>query len=286
MSFENNNPENRNNFPTNRINSLRQIARNRCCSFCRSPDHIISLCNDERLQNFENLCTEQKATFEHVDNFKQWLMGYFLENSVLVKSFAVRKCGSTTRTNIQQTIENILKYFYGENWDLPALIEDNDYIPINSSQEINNFEIENLSISLLPYVLVSRFSRQVEWTEATRGRFLNEMFNYIYLGETNLENEDDRKFNINSEVIIREKQCNCEGDCICVCDCNICYESLNISKFVKLNCNHQFCSECTQKSLKSCRPFQEPVCAMCRSKITLLTYSNEEVKAEFDNLIN
>jgi len=178
-----------------------------------------------------------------------------------------------------------LKYFYGENWDLPALIEDNDYIPFNSSQEINNFEIENLSISLLPYVLVSRFSRQVEWTEATRGRILNEMFNYIYLGETNLENEDDRKFNINSEVIIREKQCNCEGVCICICDCNICYESLNISKFVKLNCNHQFCSECTQKSLKSCRPFQEPVCAMCRSKITLLTYSNEEVKAEFDNLI-
>jgi hypothetical protein len=288
MSFENNNAENRNNFPTNRINSLRQIARGRCCSFCRSPNHIISFCNDERLQNFENLCNEQKAIHEHVDDFKLWLMEYYLENSVLVKAFAVSKCGSTTRTNIQENIDNILKHFYGEEWDIPPLIPADEYIPFNtsSSQEINNIEIENLADTLFPYIYISRFSRNVDWSEATRARLLDSLLNYIYIGEPNIENLAERKFDINSEVVSAANQCECECECICVCDCDICYDSVNISKFVKLNCNHKFCSECTKNSLKSCPRFQEPVCAFCRSQITLLTYPNEEVKSEFANLIN
>ena len=288
MSFENNNAENRNNFPTNRINSLRQIARNRCCSFCRSPNHILTLCNDVRLQNFENLCNEQKAIHEHVDDFKLWLMEYYLENSVLVKAFAVSKCGSTTRTNIQENIDNILKHFYGEEWDIPPLIHADEYIPFNtsSSQEINNIEIENLADALFPYIYISRFSRNVDWSEATRARLLDSLLNYIYIGESNIENLAERKFDINSEVVSAANQCECEFECICVCDCDICYDSVNISKFVKLNCNHKFCSECTKKSLKSCPRFKEPVCAFCRSQITLLTYPNEEVKSEFANLIN
>ena len=60
----NDNSENRNNMNTintPRVNILRNIARNRRCSFCRDPNHTINFCNDVRLENFKNLCDFQKG---------------------------------------------------------------------------------------------------------------------------------------------------------------------------------------------------------------------------------
>ena len=64
MSLDNINAENRNVIagviPSNRITTLRNIARQRCCSFCRQPGHVISWCNDQRLRDFEDLCINKK----------------------------------------------------------------------------------------------------------------------------------------------------------------------------------------------------------------------------------
>lgn len=69
-------------------------------------------------------------------------------------------------------------------------------------------------------------------------------------------------------------------------ECNICYELNEKTKFIKLNCNHEFCKECVKNILKTCRSdFKDAYCAYCRTIITNFTYKNEKIQEEFSDLI-
>ena len=253
MSFENNNSENRNSVRLNNTSTRR-------CSFCREPGHIISFCNNQRLQEFENLCIAQKAAFENdYKSFEQWLLGYYLEDSRIPNTYAIRKCGSTTRTSTQENIENIMEKFYGEFYDIPDLVTD-DETDAEDDVDIENFS--NIEYDLFQVMLLSRARRTFGMTATT-----------LFI--------DQRKFDIASEIQTHnsEKQ-------ELICECNICYESHDITNFVKLNCNHEFCKECLKQTLRTCSYYQEPNCAYCRSQINLLTYRNENIKSEFDEFIN
>ena len=119
MSVENLNAENRrmNNFaqvPSNRRVAVARLARR--CSFCFAQGHNINSCDDIRLIDIENECRQQKELYLFSDNaiqlFRNWLCNKVLHNSLLIKAFAVRKCGARIRSNIDECIENIVNYIY------------------------------------------------------------------------------------------------------------------------------------------------------------------------------
>jgi hypothetical protein len=277
MSLDNINAENRNGTvndgPRNRINNLRNIARQRCCSFCREPGHTNNWCNDQRLRDFENLCISKKNEIENTDNpsdcFQDWIINYCIENQVIVKAFAIRKCGSTSRSTINTCIVNIMEYFYGEFYDLPDLINSetrDDFIPFAPLSDNYN---TNDELSAGPLYVFG--PHQISYINVLQ------IINMITPFPTDT-NSIGRKFKINTKVLP-------EQDETTICECNICYESFNITDFVKLNCGHEFCKECTKKSLNSCLLTQNPGCAYCREKIVNFSYKKESVKTEFLDML-
>ena len=245
------------------VNRNRNLTR--CCSFCRQPGHNITFCNDVRLQNFKNLCEEQKEIFE--DNqplnpkraFKEWVIDYCLENATLVKAFAIRNCGSTTRDPIQANIDSIVDYFFDEYYGLPELINDNNdlttTIPIIFTDDLFNNHV-NLTALL-------------DLLRAQGDALMN---NQYY-------NNIQRNITIESQVVIEEITENI------TCDCDICYNSQDNDQFITFNCNHSVCKECVKGIIKSCNAWEGPKCAFCRSKVTFMTYKSAQVKTEFVDLI-
>jgi hypothetical protein len=68
---------------------------------------------------------------------------------------------------------------------------------------------------------------------------------------------------------------SCKEDCDI--DCAICYEEVkNINK-VTLNCGHQFCGDCIDKTIHKFTTQEKPLCALCRTQISTLNIKNQEI---------
>jgi hypothetical protein len=66
-------------------------------------------------------------------------------------------------------------------------------------------------------------------------------------------------------------------------ECAICYEQTNWTDMVVLNCDHKFCSNCIQTSMKC---IQNMTCAMCRSEIETLTVTNRIIHENIVKLLS
>ena len=240
MSIDNLNAENRTTTNFERVPNNRRVATPRRCSFCFGQGHNINNCDDNRLINIENECIQQKQLYAVSDNyiimFRQWLCDKVLDNAMIVKAFAVRKCGARIRSNIDECIENIVNYVYQ---DIPT-----------------NYNLDSLMPSLYHRMLI----------------FMN--FEEIK-AEINL----NRKFNVVSKLENFDIEENCE--------CAICYnDDIKPSEIVKLNCTHTFCNSCIKKSFQHTNRVSIPRCALCRSKISSVSFKDETIKNDFCNIIS
>ena len=257
------NAENRNamvSVPTNRINNLRNIARTRCCSFCRQPGHTVNYCSDLRISNFELDCINRRLLFETTEEpiyrFSQWLSEKYLESPLLVKSFAIRKCNCTMRSSFQECIDSIKNYIFNQ-YDEE---ETDDFIPFSNEDEIN--VSENGILALAGILMLSGYSNEII-TEVLVNRFLN-------------INTEITKYNFTTTVETLEKKEQDEK-----CDCSICFENLEKGKFVKLGCNHEFCSDCLLGTIKATKS-DNLRCAFCRNDITNIVTYLPEINCKFD----
>jgi hypothetical protein len=230
------NQENQRNNENSFINRTRQLTRR--CSFCRSFEHNITQCDNERLLNFqENLISKRDDLREihsidfnnKISYFETWILG---QNQKLVKSYAMRFCGAYTRNNLQICATKIISYI----WNIQQDIWGN-----NQTQEQDFISLPNLADS----VDLVNMERAVEYL----------------LGLRNNRNQpnENRKFDINSVL--------CSESVVVQEDCAICYEDVQSSNMVSLNCNHNFCGNCLSQTLKKCNPNSVPCCALCRTKI-------------------
>jgi hypothetical protein len=53
-------------------------------------------------------------------------------------------------------------------------------------------------------------------------------------------------------------------------ECEICYCVKKMGEFKKLNCNHLFCANCVNNSIKNDIRYSGPACPMCRETISSL----------------
>jgi hypothetical protein len=268
MSSNNINSENINNginsISTNRINNLRRIASTRCCSFCKQQGHMINNCTDEAFLNFELSCIGSKNLFENTDAplnmFKRWLLEKFLENSAIVKAFAIRKCGCTIRSHIQKCLDSITNYIY----NIQNNNENNVFIPFsNENDPISN---ENEILGLSGMLLLSGYSNE----------------NIVDIIMTSI-NHENNKYKFTTSIEALEK-----GEQSVLCDCSICFENYEMDKFVKFNCNHKFCGDCvieTIKTIKTSKINNLP-CPLCRAEISSIVAYTKEVKNKVEIIKN
>jgi len=254
--------ENRNNL---------MIPTRRRCSFCRTQGHNISTCNDDRLTYFEHECRIEKRHFEFSNNprtmFRNWLCGKSILFPQIVRSFAVRNCGSRMNSNINVCIDNIIIYIYQDTT-----------ISNDVTQNLNVNEFESVMRIYSNLILSARDTNNRLETQTLLNTILEAesllaFGNYIFQNETSLQR--DNKFTF---VSILEETHDTEE----ICDCAICYEDdIKNINFVKLNCNHKFCNLCLEKSIESKPDNKTPCCALCRSEIKTMTFKDENIKKEF-----
>jgi hypothetical protein len=96
--------------------------------------------------------------------------------------------------------------------------------------------------------------------------------------EESRESRENRKLNILSLI---ETNNNMDENC----ECNICWDEKEKNKFVKFNCNHEFCKDCVIKSLRS-EQRDKPCCALCRTEVKSITSRTSLVKNELAEFIS
>ena len=105
MSIESLNSENRNYGTTFPIRGR--------CSYCRIEGHNILTCNHYSLLLFQMRCLENYMILGSDINFKNWLLEFSIINRSLVKSYAIRWCGCSSRNNIIYCVETIVRKIRG-----------------------------------------------------------------------------------------------------------------------------------------------------------------------------
>jgi len=281
---------------------LRNIARGRCCSFCRVNGHNINNCNDERITDFENLCKAKKEMFDDINSnrfesknqFENWLMEYSTENINIVKAFSISRCNGLLRDTIDMNIIAITRHIYCQLYqeemeddnddDIPPLIDtsndlfeqfhdtywmNQDFIPFEARQPLADYSftphtgiiynfLSNNSITIDPNAL-SNLSNQA--------RYKTPQIKVVNMTE---ELTDEK---IDENLYLQH-------------DCNICYDTKDHYEFVKLNCEHEFCSKCVIETIKMCENTnKQPFCGFCRKDIDMIQTRSEEVKAEIDTIL-
>ena len=267
MSFINS--ENRNSHVpsaiiTNRAYNLRNIARMRRCSFCKEPGHAINNCDSVEITNFETECLYNKTLLDQngssVAAFRSWLLNKLLESPQLVKTFAIRKCECTLRTPTIRCLDKILNYFYGN-----AEMEENDldFIPFNDENPYN--ETEQGLMALAGILMLAGYTNEnvLQLIYSGLGE-RNNTFHFTTILESLKQKEQNQKKSL---------------------ECSICFESYTKNKFVKLNCNHEFCGDCIINTFKTSND-TSPRCALCRSDIATITTYTSEMKNKIDELKN
>ena len=260
------NAENRNTRPVNI----------RSCSFCRRAGHNILTCNSRLLRNFEAMCINNITSINNSINidilFREFLLSQALNDSYLIKSFAIRYCRASLRNNIYICINNIIDYFnpfieYRRN----LLIQINSQQSIEENQQNNDLSqfINNSANILSNNNNNNNNNISIAWSMLFIDMILS-------IHESNINRKFDIKININENIdILNEK-----------CDCKICYEEYENNKnFVKLDCGHEFCKDCIKKSLQNEKKIT-PCCAFCRKDIIKFDVYEESIKNEFSDLIN
>ena len=306
-------------YPVNIINIVRRAERR--CSFCHCQGHNISTCNDQRFINFEEECINKKNDIyrenglPNAENtFVAWLANRAHMDPTLVKGFAVRKCRSLTRNNINSHIAKIVNYIFRQQHhqlnqpnqpdqpDQPAQpvisLFNRPDLPLNNI--FDDYEIASVAEMLLS--ISNRIDRsnsvqspRTRMYEILRGQILDErisLLRSIYMlrelsrmlyenSRSNQNIPENRKFEIVLSLEITEDVTELEENI----DCAICYEAKQEKHFVALNCGHKFCSSCLKTSLQKCNHASNPCCALCRCEIKNIISKDDTTMDEFTDLI-
>lgn len=239
-------------FNTENRNTVLAVPVRRRCSFCRNAGHNISSCNDSRLLDFQNLC----LTIPIV-HFREWLEAYSTQHPIIVKAYASRYCGCNTRY-LHTCIDNIVIRIGQIHEELRRSSQ-----PIQPQERFNDELDRNLYQTLS---LLATLYNNVPVNETLITTIIDE-----YLRRYN-----NRRFNIKTKVV----KCSSDNEC----ECGICYDNKKIHNFIKLNCGHEFCKDCTKQLMKNCRT-ENPRCAFCRCEITNIELSSQEILNELKDVL-
>lgn len=257
----------------------------RACSFCRIAGHNIKTCNDVRIQNFETTCSIEIQNFDSTNDFKSWLRENYAEdapNLMLLKVFVIQKFHVRGRISTEICIEYIAEYMF-----LKYKINEQE----NSNEE-NNEDIEDDLLRIWDALRLFNSENNYVLNETLENDYNILRNNIIFRQEqmwVDFLSNELRNIN-NQSSLAREKyiissfiENNENKDITVNKECNICYDEKNTQKFVRLNCNHEFCGDCIIKIFK--KTIKTPCCAFCRTEVQTITSKTNDVFSELTKII-
>ena len=289
------------------------INHSHYCSHCRSyGNHVEHNCNHVTLRIFEHECFRKKE--ELVDSneefkllaFEEFIYNFHIE---IINGFYRKNCGYILRTQ-DENVEKIMEYFwnrdvYVNEWSIFNDLLDNGIgwyterlgMRTISQQSfiypssMTNSDLLNriMMANVLMNELIVNEQEEINFIEMIDNLHMNnnedddteipELFPIIdplaqalieTQNSTHFVEDSERKFNINTQLIVSENVELQEEEC------QICYDSKNRNRFVKLNCKHECCASCIIQTMNNTSQYREPCCAFCRATMTDFTVSSEE----------
>lgn len=278
MSFEFN-PENRNfNVPA------------RCCSFCRRAGHNITTCDSEPIHIFRrNLLDLIQSTSQdprQLGLFRDYLLNEALYAPNVVRAFAIRYCGSNTRSNMDRCIELIIEYFMSQNQNVET--NNQNILEAPAAEEAQPQQEPQPGVEPGHH---SRRGRRFGFSEPGLDYFINgstrndpESILYAMMFIEIMRNINQESISFNTKFHIKTKISEKQYDLHEKCECSICYDEHEKQQFIKLDCGHEFCKNCIKQYLQNERR-KSPCCAFCRADINNFEIRQESIKNDFDELI-
>ena len=259
------------------------MSQNRTCSFCRRIGHNILTCNSTYLRNFEVNCINYIASITNLNNnikisFKNFLLNEWLYNQNNVRSFAIRYCRVSSRSNIDTYIDNIINYFEPVI-QYRTMILQNMIQPANDASPVvgQASSTEEADLNLRNFMTISANGSQRNIvTSIAYGLLFMEMITAIY---------EEKDLNSNKKFDIKLNVSENMDKHIEKCECNICYDEHENIKFINFDCGHRFCKDCVKKSLQN-EKRNKYCCAFCRNEVRNFEFCEENIKNEFIELIH
>lgn len=262
----------------------------RCCSFCRQPGHAVTRCDSDRIIEFEIICEREVRSMDNIDEFKEWLTQNYINNSHLLRAFAVTKLRINSRVNVLESIDLISQYIFETYKNLVV-----ETAPVEEATLPDNIEealIRVLSVlrnveHIQPLqeaepVYNERFisSRRREYR-----RYMADVLVFTMLNNMLPTDGEEPLALIPRPAIMSSIDDKFVEDAAQLAnECSICWDKKESDKFVKLNCNHEFCNECIVKTLAA-NKHRAPCCALCRADINNITSRSVDVQNEISNAV-
>jgi hypothetical protein len=292
------------------------------CSYCRNTEHTINYCDSPSIRiHYDRLKTEYERILMsglNEEESKQRFINYHLRSGRrYLKAVAIRYAGAVSSWNNTELLEAIWIHFtetgsvpnpgistsqfesinsmdqeqFDEERPLSPIITDQfnildwfvDRNPSPNGHINADNPINNINYNIINYNI--NFNRQSGFNLATVVRNLMNDYDNIELNNINSISKEKRlqMFNI---IPMLDASNKTDEDCSNCEDCSICYEEKQNMDKVTLNCGHQFCGDCIDKTINNYTQYGKPICALCRTEIKTLNIKNPEIyKTLVDNQV-
>ena len=261
----------------------------RCCSFCRRPGHAATRCDSDRIIEFEIICEREVRSMDNIDELKEWLIRNYINNSHLLRAFAVTKLRSNSRVTVLESIDLISQYIFEtykshfvettpEAAVLPDDIEEDLMLVLSELRNIEHIQPLQEAEPVYNEQFIS--SRRREYM-----RYMADVLVFTMLNNM-LPTDGEEPLAIGTRpAIMSSIDDKIVEDVVPLSsECSICWDKKESGKFVKLNCNHEFCNECIIKTLAA-NKHRAPCCALCRADINNITSRSVDVQNEISNAV-
>jgi hypothetical protein len=225
-----------------------------------------------------------------IDEFKEWLTQNYSNNSHLLRAFAVTKLRINSRVTVLESIDLISQYIFETYKNLvvetapveeATLPDDIEEALIRVLSVLRNVEhIQPLQEAEPVYNERFISSRRREYR-----RYMADVLAFTMLNNM-LPTDGEEPLPVIPRPAIMSSIDDkiVENTSVVANECSICWDKKESVKFVKLNCNHEFCNECIIKTLAA-NKHRAPCCALCRADINNITSRSVDVQNEISNAV-
>ena len=263
----------------------------RCCSFCRRPGHAVTRCDSDRIIEFEIMCELEVRSMNTLDEFKEWLTQNYINNSHLLRAFAVTKLRSNSRVTVLESIDLISQYIFETYKNLPVETvpaEEEAALPDDIEEDLMLVLSELRNIEHIQPLQEAEPIYNEQFVSSRRREYMRYMADVLVFTMLNnmLPTDGEEPLTLGTRPAIMSSIDDkfVEDVAPLSSECSICWDKKDSDKFVKLNCNHEFCNECIVKTLAT-NKHRAPCCALCRADINNITSRNVDVQNEISNAV-
>jgi len=240
---------------------------------------------EDRFRDFEIQCANKCQSLS-IEQFKKWLdveiNRDLLQRYAYIKLHYVANSSYLTIYELHDIIDNITDYIYTRykfEYVNPLSHEHLVNTDVNDDEtrepsEYVDDEFENDMINVLGSLHTNN-EDETSMEEMYLASLVNDIESALLFQDMMNQISENANTSQRKELHLEIEKENCECEYSEEKECVICYETICLEKFSKLNCGHECCNICLSKTIKSDKRV-EPLCAYCREPIQTIYVKKEE----------